>query len=63
MAMFTLAVLPVTARAWSVVGMPGRDAGLKVTVPSIAEVAVATWVARRFEGAQSWCEPHGGAQA
>lgn len=63
MTILTLAVLPVAASAWSVVGMPGRAAGVKVTVPSMAEVVVETWVARRFDGGQTWCAPQGGAHA
>ena len=43
--MLTLAVLPVTARASRLVATPGSDAGVKVTVPSRAEVAVAACVA------------------
>ena len=41
MAMLTVAVLPVTARPRRLVATPGREAGVKVTVPSRAEVAVA----------------------
>jgi hypothetical protein len=44
--------LPVTARAMRLVATPGIDAGAKLTVPSRAEIAVATWVASNWASAQ-----------
>ena len=34
----------MTARPTRLVALPGIEAGLKVTIPSRAEVAVVTWV-------------------
>jgi len=44
--------LPVIARAMRLVATPGIDAGAKLTVPSRAEIAVATWVASSWASAQ-----------
>ena len=46
---------PVKARAMRLVATPGIDAGATLTVPSRAEIAVATWVASSWASAQrSW---------
>jgi hypothetical protein len=48
MAMGTVAVEPEAAIACKFVATPGRVAGEKVTVPSMAEVAVAVWAASKM---------------
>jgi hypothetical protein len=53
MAMLTAEVSPETARAWRLVATLGSEAGAKVTVPSMAEVAVAVWVASSGDGGQT----------
>ena len=63
MAMLTLAVLPVTARASRLVETAERDAGPKLTVPSRAEEAVAACEARRLGWSQRPWAGQGGAQA
>jgi hypothetical protein len=56
-------VLPEAARPKRLVATPERVAGVKETVPSRAEVAVAVWEARRLEGGQTPWAAQGGAQA
>ena len=63
MEIWTVAVLPEAARAVRFVGTPGRVLGEKVTEPSIAEAAVAVWVASKVLGGQTVCGLQGGAQA
>ena len=63
MAMFTLPASPVTARPSRSVATPGIEAGLKVTLPSTAEVAVADCVASNSLWSQRPCAGQGGAQA
>ena len=63
MEIWTVAVLPEAARAARLVGTPGWVMGEKVTVPSIAEVAVAVWVASRLLGGQTVWGLQGGDQA
>ena len=63
MVMLTVEVLPEAARACRLEATPGRVAGMKVTVPSRAEAAVADWVARSGAGGQTPWGAQGGAQA
>lgn len=58
MAIGTLAVFPEAARPRRLVAMPGSDAGMKMTVPSMAEVAVEDCLAR----SAPWVQMAGGAQ-
>jgi hypothetical protein len=46
-------VLPEAASPMRLVATPGSDAGVKVTAPSIAEVAEAVWRASRGDGGQT----------
>jgi len=56
-------VLPEAASASRLVDTPGSAAGVNVTVPSSADVAVEVCVAKRMEGGQTLWGPHGGAHA
>src|ERR1700685_1737690 len=63
--MLTLTALasPVAASPTRWVGTPGSEAGTKITVPSMAEVAVESWDARSSEESHRPCVGQGGAQA
>jgi hypothetical protein len=55
--------LPVAATPMREVGVPGNEAGLKMTVPSTAETAEEELEARSWEEPQRPCGEQGGAQA
>ena len=63
MATLSMLVFPVAAKPKRFVGTPGSEAGVKVTVPSIAEVAVEVWDARSSDAAQPPWGAQGGAHA
>lgn len=56
-------VFPVVAKPTRFVGTPGSEAGVKVAVPSMAEVAVEVWDARSSDSAHRPWGGQGGAHA
>lgn len=62
-AILTAAVLPVAATPSRLVATPGMDAGVKVTVPSMADVAVEDSALSSVPWVQIVCSAQGGDHA